>query len=56
MVGQGASSAEERRVATAGKSPSPTPFGVTSVERRLPHTRASRAGMALPEEDSTLTT
>ena len=56
MVDQGDFHAEERGEATAGKSLSPTPSGVTSVGKRLPLIRASRAGMASPEEESTSTT
>ena len=50
MVGQGASNAEEKKEAIAGRSPSPIPSGVTSAERRLPRTKASRAGMASLED------
>ena len=50
VAGQGASSAEERREATAGRSPSPTPSGATSAGRRSLLTRASRAGMASLED------
>ena len=53
MVDQGAFHAEERREATAGRNPSPTPSGATSAVRRWPPTRASPAGMGTPEGEST---
>ena len=55
MVGQGAFNAEERREATAGRSPSPTPSGAMTVERRWPPTRVSLVGMASLEGANILT-